>query len=189
MATTTAPTRRERDRLRRAPPVVPSATVRTRSAVILFALVAACGGDDESVPVDAPVAIDTAPLPSTPASTRRRSSSRRLPVPDRPLQRHRQRKTIAADVHEYAPRWELWSDDGAQAPMDRVAAGHADRHADMDHWSFPVGTKVWKEFAARAADRDALLQKIGPSDDWADWFAVSFQWDAGETDAMAVPAA
>ncbi|MEQ1735994.1 MAG: hypothetical protein ABL886_06290, partial [Rhodoglobus sp.] len=32
-----------------------------------------------------------------------------------------------------------------------------------------------------------LLQKLGPTDDRDDWFMVSFQWNAGETDATAVP--
>ena len=188
MATTTAPTRRERDRLRRAPPVVPSATVRTRSAVILFALVAACGGDDESVPVDAPVAIDTAPLPID-ASVDAAPFVEPTRLSQTGLYSDIGTKTIAADVHEFLPRWQLWSDEALKRRWIWLPPGATIDTSNMDNWKFPVGTKVWKEFARGTRIETRYLEKIGPGDEWiTDWYAVSFQWDAGETDATAVPA-
>jgi hypothetical protein len=60
-------------------------------------------------------------------------------------------KTVSADLQEYDPGLHLWSDgavktrwiylppgaDGGRAPIDT---------SDMDEWTFPIGTKVWKEF-------------------------------------------
>jgi hypothetical protein len=58
----------------------------------------------------------------------------------------------------------------------------------MDWWSFPTGTKLWKEFSRGGRRIETrLLQKHGDADDIASWFMVSFQWDLGETDATAVP--
>ena len=97
-------------------------------------------------------------------------------------------KTIAAGVVEFRPRWELWSDEAVKRRWILLPPDTQIDTSDMDFWSFPVGTKLWKEFV-RGGDRieTRLLQKIGPDDENASWFMVAFQWDSGETDAVAVP--
>jgi len=97
-------------------------------------------------------------------------------------------KTLAPGVVAFAPRWELWSDAAVKHRFIALPPGAQIDTTSMDHWSFPVGTRVWKEFnrdGKRVETR--FLQKIGPTDDRDDWFMVSFQWDVGETDAVAVP--
>lgn len=177
--------RREPDRAARPAAVLPSPAVRTSlPCLISIVALAACGGDDEAVPTDAAepdaaplvdAGIDAGFVPPTLLS-------------ETGLYSDLGNRIIAAGVLEYAPRWELWSDDAAKRRWIALPPGTQIDSADMDHWSFPIGTKLWKEF--RRGGRlieTRLLQKIGPSNDWADWFAVSFQWNAGETEAMAVP--
>lgn len=98
-------------------------------------------------------------------------------------------KTIAPGIIEYVPRWELWSDDAVKRRWIWLPPGtQIDTTADMDFWSFPTGTKLWKEFSRGGARIETrLLEKHGLEDDVASWFMVSFQWDAAETDATAVP--
>ncbi len=97
-------------------------------------------------------------------------------------------KTIAAGVVEFEPRWHLWSDAAVKRRWIYLPPGSKIDTTDMDYWSFPTGTKVWKEFSRGGARIETrLLQKTGTADDVSSWFMVAFQWDAGETDATAVP--
>jgi hypothetical protein len=97
-------------------------------------------------------------------------------------------KTLAPGVTAFTPRWQLWSDEAVKQRYIWLPPGAQIDTSSMDVWSFPVGTKVWKEFVRGGRRIETrLLQKIGPTDDYTDWFMVSFQWDAAETEAMAVP--
>src|SRR5690606_22772761 len=58
--------------------------------------------------------------------------------------------------------------------------------SDMDYWTYPVGTRLWKEFrrdGVRVETR--LLYKyragVGPGS----WRALAFAWNAEQTDALA----
>jgi hypothetical protein len=57
----------------------------------------------------------------------------------------------------------------------------------MDDWSFPRGTKLWKEFSwggRRVETR--YLERIG--DGPRDWVAVSYVWRDDQSDALMAPA-
>lgn len=97
-------------------------------------------------------------------------------------------KTIASGVVEFLPRWHLWSDGAVKRRWIYLPPGSKIDSSDMDYWSFPVGTKVWKEFV-RGGDliETRLLQKIAEGDEVSSWFMVAFQWDTSGNDAMAVP--
>lgn len=179
---------REIDRLGAGRRVVPSAAVRTHPAVLVLVLAAACGGDDEVLPIDAPIAVD-APDQPVDAGIDAPFVEPTL-LSQTGLYSDIGTKTIAADVHEFLPRWQLWSDEALKRRWIWLPPGTTIDTSDMDHWKFPVGTKVWKEFARGGTRIETrYLEKIGPGDEWiADWYAVSFQWDAGETDGTAVPA-
>lgn len=97
-------------------------------------------------------------------------------------------KTIATGVIEFVPRWQLWSDAAEKRRWIYLPPGSKINTGDMDFWSFPTGTKVWKEFSRGGRRIETrLLQKTGDADDVASWFMVSFQWDQNEADATAVP--
>jgi hypothetical protein len=95
-------------------------------------------------------------------------------------------KTVSADVTQYDPGLHLWSDgavktrwislppgaDGGRLPIDT---------SNMDEWTFPVGTKFWKEFALGGKRIETrLLWKIGAGNVW---YRTTYHWSADETSA------
>lgn len=89
-------------------------------------------------------------------------------------------KTVAADAVEYDPGLHLWSDgavkrrwislppgpDGGVSPIDTSV---------MDEWTFPTGTKIWKEFALGGVRIETrLLWKMSASY----WYATTYRWSA-----------
>ena len=52
----------------------------------------------------------------------------------------------------------------------------------MDHWQFPVGTKVWKEFARQGAALETrLIERYGPGPE--DYWMGAFVWAPDGDDA------
>jgi hypothetical protein len=57
------------------------------------------------------------------------------------------RRTVAPDALYYDPGFKLWSDGAAKRRWIRLPPQSQIDTTDMDEWSFPVGTKIWKEFS------------------------------------------
>jgi hypothetical protein len=96
---------------------------------------------------------------------------------------------ISPDVHEYVPRFTLWADTATKRRWIFLPPGTTIDTTDMNHWVFPVGTKIWKEFTRdniRVETRLILKQK---ADDSApnSWFFVSYEWNAAQDATTAVP--
>ena len=54
--------------------------------------------------------------------------------------------------------------------------------SDMDHWSFPIGTRVWKQFTVGGKIIETrLIHRYGPGPD--DWIFAAYQWNDAGTDA------
>jgi hypothetical protein len=89
-------------------------------------------------------------------------------------------KTVSPDVVEYDPGLHLWSDgavktrwiylppggatDGGRMPIDT---------SNMNEWTFPVGTKLWKEFVLggkRVETRLLWKQDVGA------WYRTTYAW-------------
>jgi hypothetical protein len=89
---------------------------------------------------------------------------------------------VGAGTLAFEPTHKLWSDAAAKRRWVRLPAGTKIDTTDMDHWVFPVGTKVWKEFS-----RDGVLLETrlierygeGPEDYWFG----AFVWNGDGTDA------
>lgn len=93
---------------------------------------------------------------------------------------------LAADVLPYRPTFELWSDGASKRRWIRLPPDTRIDTSDMDSWSFPVGTKLWKEFTlddVRIETR--LLQRTGPGP--SDWVTMAYLWNDTGADAVAVP--
>jgi hypothetical protein len=143
------------------------------SAIVIFA---ACGGKDAVVPEEfadaAPEVPPDAGEPETLAETG--------------LYGDPASETLAPGVVEYQVNWELWSDGASKRRWILLPEGEAIDTADMDFWTVPVGTKIWKEFTRddiRIETR--FIWKRGPA--LEDWFAVAFAWNADGTEAVAEP--
>jgi hypothetical protein len=95
-------------------------------------------------------------------------------------------KTVASDALLYDPGLHLWSDGAQKTRFIHLPPSAADGGvqaidtSNMDEWTFPVGTKVWKEFVLGGKRIETrLLWKRGP----ADWYLTTYRWSADETSA------
>ncbi len=94
-------------------------------------------------------------------------------------------KTLASGVRFYQPAVPLWSDNAEKMRWIQLPAGTQIDVSDPNEWSFPVGTKVWKEFSKGGKRVETrLFQKIdnGPPSIWAH---ATYAWNADESEAVA----
>jgi hypothetical protein len=107
-------------------------------------------------------------------------------------------KTVASSHLSYVPQYPLWSDGALKnrwifLPENQKiivkSAANNPRTGTLDHWLFPVGTKIWKEFSLRnAAGRikkieTRLLEKISDEE----WEVGTYLWNEAENDATLAP--
>ena len=90
---------------------------------------------------------------------------------------------LAPGVSAYRPSYALWSDGAAKRRWLWLPEGERIDSSDPDDWSFPVGTKFWKEFTRDGVRVETrLLQRWGPSQ--ADWSGVAYVWNDDQSDAV-----
>ena len=85
----------------------------------------------------------------------------------------------------FSPQYPLWSDGAHKTRWVSLPEGSTIDASGRD-WSFPIGTRFWKEF--RFGDRKVETRMLWRATA-TDWIAVSYQWNAGQTDAVLAPAA
>jgi hypothetical protein len=96
-------------------------------------------------------------------------------------------KTVAPGLVQYAPGLLLWSDGAAKTRWISLPPGTQIDTSNMDEWTFPVGTKIWKEFRLPIGDGGAetrietrLLWKLPPDT----WYRTTYRWsDDGTSSA------
>ena len=91
--------------------------------------------------------------------------------------------TLAPDLIAYEPSYVLWSDGAQKTRHLRLPAGARIDNRDPDHFQFPVGSVLFKEFAL--ADKKLETRVIartgsGPRD----YFFGAFVWRDDESDAV-----
>lgn len=92
--------------------------------------------------------------------------------------------TLAAEVHPYAPQFQLWSDSAAKKRWIQLPPDTQIDTTDMDFWEFPAGTKLWKEFSRDGVRVETrLIQKHTTGA----WRTVAYQWRSDQLEADAVP--
>jgi hypothetical protein len=93
---------------------------------------------------------------------------------------------LATGVVAYAPEFVLWSDGAEKRRFIALPEGSRIDSHDPEAWSFPEGTKLWKEFSQGDLHLETrLLQKTGPGA--ADWAAAAYIWRADQSDAELAP--
>jgi mono/diheme cytochrome c family protein len=94
-------------------------------------------------------------------------------------------KTLAPDLIAYEPRYALWSDGAEKRRWLRLPKGTKIDNSDPDHWRFPVGTVLFKEFA-RAGKRleTRVIARVGEAAEAT--FMGTFLWRDDERDALLV---
>jgi cytochrome c553 len=89
-------------------------------------------------------------------------------------------------IRAYAPAFALWSDGASKRRWVSLPEGARIDTSNPDDWSFPVGTRFWKEFSlAGRRIETRLLTKVGPGGD--DWAGAAYVWDADQRDATLTP--
>jgi hypothetical protein len=93
---------------------------------------------------------------------------------------------ITPDATAFEPTNKLWSDGATKRRWVRLPPGTQIDTSDMDHWVFPVGTKLWKEFSLGGVLLETRLIErygLGPDDYWMG----AFVWAADGGDAVLAP--
>ena len=89
-------------------------------------------------------------------------------------------------VFHFTPNHELWSDGAGKERWAYLPAGSQIDSSDMDFWSFPPGSKFWKEFRRDGKLLETrLFYKSGPHR--SDWVGAAYLWDDDESDAFLTP--
>jgi mono/diheme cytochrome c family protein len=88
-------------------------------------------------------------------------------------------RRVAAEVLSFTPQYSLWTDGAAKHRWIRLPAGAAIDAADPDAWVFPVGTRIWKEFAFARAVETRLMELGGDG-----WQYGTYRWLADGSDAV-----
>ncbi len=95
-------------------------------------------------------------------------------------------KTLAPGVMPYDVRYPLWSDGATKSRFLYLPSGEQINTQSMDFWSFPIGTKAWKEFRKNGQLLETrYLEKRakGPGG----WLEVAYVWNDEATEAYAAP--
>jgi len=92
--------------------------------------------------------------------------------------------TLSPTVHPFAPSFALWSDGAEKQRWIALPAASKIDTSDMDYWTFPAGTKLWKEFSRDGVRVETRLMEKQAS---GAWYAVAYQWRSDQKEADAVP--
>jgi hypothetical protein len=82
-------------------------------------------------------------------------------------------KVLAPGVMPYTPGVVLWSDGAAKTRWLWLPPGTKIDTTDMDEWVFPVGTKIWKQFAVGSKIIETRLIWKQPDSSWT---YVVYRW-------------
>ena len=89
-------------------------------------------------------------------------------------------KTVSADVHVYDPGLHLWSDNAQKTRWISLPPGKPIDTSNMDEWTFPAGTKIWKQFVLLGKPIETrLLWKMTA----ASWYLTTYRWSSDLTSA------
>lgn len=92
---------------------------------------------------------------------------------------------LASHVRHYVPKYPLWSDGADKDRYIYIPKCSTIDTSDMDHWKFPVGTRLWKTFTVATSGggvtnkriETRLLHHYGSAQ--ADWLFAVYQWNEG----------
>ncbi|HEX3695456.1 MAG TPA: hypothetical protein VH374_08695 [Polyangia bacterium] len=92
-------------------------------------------------------------------------------------------KVLSDGLVAFEPTHKLWSDGATKRRWIKLPPDTQIDTSDMDHWIFPVGTKLFKEFSLGGVLLETRLVErygAGPEDYWFG----AFVWNADQTDAV-----
>jgi len=94
-------------------------------------------------------------------------------------------KTVHSAMRSFTPRFQLWSDEAHKQRWIYIPECDTVDTSDMNNWVFPVGTRMFKEFAIDGRRIETrIIERIGSGP--RDYAFASYQWNADETEATKV---
>lgn len=84
----------------------------------------------------------------------------------------------------FSPQYPLWTDGASKRRWIRLPAGKAVDGAKPDAWSFPRGTRLWKEFAFAGRPVETRMLERGADGQWR---FTTYLWQEDGRDAVRVP--
>jgi hypothetical protein len=176
-----------------------AADAPTISLLLAGLALAGCGGSARAVAGDPDGGAPDAPDASGDAPVQTADAPVELPPPPEPYPRPTYQhlaetglfadfaaKRVSPDLLEFEPTHKLWSDGATKRRWLRLPPGTRIDTSDMDHWVFPVGTKLFKEFSLDGVLLETRLVErygTGPEDYWMG----AFVWNGDGTDAVLAP--
>jgi hypothetical protein len=95
--------------------------------------------------------------------------------------------TATREIHPgnlpYTPQYPLWSDGASKHRWIHIPEGTAIDASSPDVWSFPVGTKFWKEFSLGSSLETRYMERRPDGG----WLFASYVWAADGSDAFLAP--
>ena len=92
-------------------------------------------------------------------------------------------RTLAADVLSFTPQYPLWTDGAAKQRWILLPPGSAIDGSDIDHWQFPIGTRLWKQFSFASTIETRYMQRRSDGS----WLYATYLWTADGSDAVLAP--
>lgn len=91
---------------------------------------------------------------------------------------------VAAGVVPFSPQYPLWSDGASKRRWIHLPPGATIDASRDDEWEFPVGTKLWKEFAFDGRPIETRFLWLAEP---GRWVFAAYVWSADGTDALLAP--
>lgn len=91
---------------------------------------------------------------------------------------------IAAANRAFSPQYPLWTDGLTKRRWIYLPPGTSIDGRDEANWTFPVGTKLWKEFSAGSRPIETRMSWRVAEDRW---IFATYEWTADGTDARLAP--
>jgi hypothetical protein len=89
-------------------------------------------------------------------------------------------KTVYPDVVPYDPGYHLWSDGADKSRWIHLPPGQKVDTTNMDEWTFPVGTQIWKEFSLPLGGDGSAPTRIETRLLWkqaaSTWYRTTYVW-------------
>lgn len=91
-------------------------------------------------------------------------------------------KQVAPELLAFTPQYPLWSDGARKRRWISLPVGAHIDASDPDAWVFPVGTRVWKEFAFARRVETRFIELTAEG-----WIFATYRWLPDESDALLAP--
>lgn len=94
-------------------------------------------------------------------------------------------ETIDPRNRLFAPQYPLWSDGAKKSRWVQLPPGARIDLRDLDRWTFPVGTRFWKEFTFNGRKVETRLLWRSSAGAWS---YAAYVWNDAQTEAALAPA-